>query len=202
MDPGAFSNLFRFRSGVSRRIREIPTTIKNAVGAHCQAERIWSTYRKCFGVASFLLSIFLGMVANSYSEQEALKRWEKNHVPSYSVVQFAMGSRGLMLNQNLSITQKLMRSLPTNLDDPGSFWMSQDSSWFAYYGNSNQQAQVQFYRMGSSSLPHHWIPMGVGWRALEKSIDAVDRVKLSNQSRKIHPAQRAKQRLDPRQLVY
>ncbi len=148
----------------------------------------------------FSSSIFLGIWANELSEAEAVRKWERSHLPSEQIFGFAMGSRRLLFVSDDKRVQKLIHSISTHLDEAGSVWLSSDSNWVAFYSHPDQMIQVRFYCLDCTQIPHQWQPLGVGWFALEKVIAALDQKKakavpLPSQKRKVMLR-------DPREVVY
>jgi len=199
MDLSLDGSLHRVRSWVSGRVPSIPRRTFEKLRASIP----WKTgkYKTRFlSGAFFLLALVLGVWANGIAEMEAISKWERNHLPSERIFKFALGSRGMHQVQDLNQLQKVMRSVPSRLDEMGSIWISTDANWAAYYSSPDQALQAQIYCLRCSNRPEKWKPLGIGWRGLEDALDEIDKNTLLSKPL----AQKKKGRLprDPRELIY
>jgi len=162
-------------------------------------KKLWFQER-LLGAASLVLSVLLGFHANSISEREAIQRWERSHLPSSSIVRFALTSQGWQEIQDQKKIEKLMRSIPVTLDEGGSIWNSSDWNWILFYSHSIDLLQVQFYCYHCSEFPKIWTPLGIGWMGFEKALEGV-RLKLESE-KTLLPKKIWAPWKDPREIIF
>lgn len=169
-------------------------------GLKIRRDTLWKPRKRLFSALLLGSSLLLGVWANELSELEAIKKWERTHLPSERLFEFAMGSRGLRGVSEPRQLQKLIRSITTHLDATGSVWLSSDLNWVAFYSNPDQGIQVQFYCLECLKLPQNWQPVGIGWLALEQVTGVLDQRKSEIHLSAVRNPKTVFR--DPREVVY
>jgi hypothetical protein len=188
-----YIHLFRNKNRDSGRIRALSKGLTQL----CRPYR-----SRLIGSAYFALSGVLGFMAFTFSREEAIEYWERTFLPSEQVVRFSFGSRGLVEAGEGYLVQKAFRSLPSSIDAKGSIWLNADPIWVAVFLPHPETGTIQAvaYCFDCKSLPKNWEPKGIGWRALDKTLETVD-IELSRRksSKMSIPPQFLK---DPREILY
>jgi hypothetical protein len=190
-----FNNLSlpRFKNRIARGVQALSKNLGQLCGRH---------RTRLIGIAYFGVSIALGFAAFTFSRVEAIEYWERTFLPSERVIRFALGSRGLVPAAEGYQAQRVLRSLPSSLDEKGSIWMSTDPIWVAAFLPSKEDTSIQVltYCLDCKNFPKNWQPMGIGWRAMDKAIEQIDRGLKGRKEVKTAPL--SKIRSDPREIVY
>ena len=133
----------------------------------------WENRQKGLGIVLVLFSVLAGNWASNASENAALLKWEKAHLPSLQVLSYAAGNRGMTEMKDIRQIQRCLRSLSVSVDEKGMFWLSEDSNWITYFSGGDE-VMPQVYCLICSLPPSKWSPMGIGWRGLEETMASVD----------------------------
>ena len=193
-----YFNLSGFKNWAAGRVRALSQSFAQVFG------RLGRHRTRLIGAAYFAVSVALGFVAFTCSREEAIEYWERTFLPSGQVIGFALGSRGLVAAVEGYQLQKVLRSLPTSLDDRGSIWLSADPIWVAVFLPSKDDSSVQAetYCLDCKNLPKNWQPMGIGWRAMDKVVNQIDNLLKRRKETKIAPSTQIRSRRDPREFIY
>ena len=73
----------RYRAGLKKKLR------------HPLAAKAWKFRRRCLGGVLLAAALWIGNWANEVSRTEAELKWERTHLPTDRVLDFALGSRGV-----------------------------------------------------------------------------------------------------------
>jgi hypothetical protein len=153
----------QFRDRVSKRLREVQ---KYLVQRFRYQERFLS-------ISSLVSAICLGTCAHRASENEALQRWERTHLPSDRIVQQSIRSYGWGSMDHSKTIEKLVRTIPASLDEKGSVWASDNWNWILFFSSHSELVQPQFYCLHCAKVPTNWLPVGVGWKGLELTLEGM-----------------------------
>jgi hypothetical protein len=170
-DRGGLSG---FREWISRRVRSLSRDPSQKFGKACGAA-LWRQRNRLASGTFFVAAIILGLWANELAEADALARWERMHLPSERIIQFALGSRNFHSVRDENQMQKILRSIPSRLDESGAFWLSENANWVVFYAAPDQAVQAQLYCFRCETLPKQWKPVGLGWRGLEETMQEIDK---------------------------
>lgn len=209
--------------GNAKRVQALPKAIaqrirpriQKLISAQGAATSLLSRFRQeLSSLCLLMLSLILGHCAHSTSRSGAIAEWERDFRPSSQVVSYALSGLGLRPAhpvQDQKQFARAFRSLPTRLDEEGSFWMSDDSQWVAYFSPTEDQSDPHLYydpsavpaksTQGPKSLPH-WQPMGYGWRGMQQVIKLLE--VASSKRLKLGPVVPRKSPIyvDPRAIIY
>lgn len=211
--------MFRFMSGVAGGISTVSDRFKKRCRIAASAVRGLSfkkvvkkpnffkfhhNQRRLLSVALFLTAILLAIKAHDISQGDGIQKWLRDHPPSLKILEFSLGSRGLrslaFSQKNEKIFQKVIRTLPTSLDEEGAIWLSQDETWVASYYGKDHEIQPYLFCAECSTLPKNWRSLGFGWPAFESLISAIDQ-RLTREQKK-SPLEKKKVWRDPREISY
>ncbi len=195
MDTRFRWNLHWGRVWISRRVSTLSANTLEKVRLTLQA-RLWRNGKIWVGVIFLLLSVWIGNWAKQVSQLEAAAQWEREHLPSEQIIECLMKSRGLGLVRHLKKLHKVLRTLPSTIDDPGSIWISESVDWIAFYGSPERSPQVQIYCLQCSFLPTQWGPLGVGWTAIALALQKMDQKAI------LLKGPKAQIQKDPREIFY
>ncbi|MEO5968901.1 MAG: hypothetical protein ABIQ95_03165 [Bdellovibrionia bacterium] len=186
-------NLPRLKTWTARRVRAVSKSLTQLCGRH---------RTRLVGIAYFAISVVLGFAAFTLSREEAIEYWERTFLPSERVIHFALGSRGLIPATEGYHSQKALRSLPSSLDEKGSFWLNTDPVWVAVFLPSDKDFGIHAvaYCHDCKNFPRNWQPMGIGWRAMDKVIEQID--KGLRHRKDVKRVLLPKFQDDPREIVY
>ncbi len=154
--------------------------------------------RKFLSLAFLVVSIGVGILANSISQSEAVRSWLKTHLPSSQLIEFVAKHHGFQPCREPHSLQKAMRLIPTRLDDEGNFWLSDDRNWIAVFGEPQSTFQAHLYCFQCSVFPKRWELLGTGWEAFESLIQILSK---KRHSIRVQPKMRTSYR-DPRAIQY
>lgn len=180
MDLLNFRSRFRIPPWASRRILAVPKNIKRRL------------------TSGFLLALalLLGFWANHWSELEAIREWEKKHVPDSTVFKALVQTFKLKEMQDNRTLQKINRLLPVHLEEAGSIWKTENSNWIVFYSDPNDALQMQVYCQECSIPPQTpWKRVGVGWIGVEALLEELKKGGFKKAVLK-------KRYRDPREIVY
>lgn len=130
--------------------------------------------RKFLAVAFLITSISFGILAFGQAREEAIKSWERAHLPSLQVWVLALSTRGYRTLSDIGEIQKLARSLPTTLDSEGSIWVDRDLNWVVLYHDINQALPAHIFYRDIRKKPEAWSPRGIGWAHFDSTLNEVD----------------------------
>src|SRR5438132_1657306 len=125
----------RFSDRISKGLQELQKTF---IKKFRHQERILS-------ISSLVLALCFGNCAQNASEREALRRWERSHIPSDKVFEYSVGSQGWRLMVQSKVVEKLIRGTPATIDEKGAVWVNENWNWILFYSGSSETVQAQFY---------------------------------------------------------
>jgi hypothetical protein len=180
-------------SGIQKRIQALSNSLVRKSGS--------ATRKRVMSAGFLACSCVFGIWANDIAQIEAKMRWAREHPPSVRVIDFALGSRGLRKIEDTDQIHRVVRLIPTHLDENGAFWLSSNGQWVAFFSDSIQSNTIHIYCSICNRTPQgpDWRPFGVGWEALENVTDEIDQ-----KTQNVSPIQRSKKVVfkDPRELSY
>jgi hypothetical protein len=187
---------------IFRRLSAVSKGFVGKVGTSNPSSFFEKQRKRILAGVFFFLAIGLGWIAQDLAQTEAENRWGRNHPPSRAVVHYALASQGFVAVLEADSLQRVIRSIPTHLDDEGSFWITQDARWVVFILEGDTAIPASAYRLSSESRlkTEHWIPLGQGWGGFE---ELMKRVKskaprlLNSKTKKQLPLWK-----DPREIVY
>lgn len=149
-------------------------------------------------------SALLGGMASEVSRREALSDWLRSHAPPRATWERALASHGWKQVSSPEILHRVLRSLPSRLDEPATVWLTRDTKWIALF-ESVEVDPVAFGRPGAPEKPKAtelagaWEPLGRGWPAFESLLErmAAARPEITRKTGRERPRNR-----DPREIVY
>lgn len=197
MDFSVSSCLSRIRKGFWRRISSLSDWSEEKL-RNPLAKKVWIFRKRCLGAIFVGTAIWLGVWANEVSQLEAKMKWEKTHLPTEQILDFALGSRGMKQVRDLKLLQRATYTLPARLDELGAVWLSEGANWLAFFTGSEENTQVKIYCQPCTMQPRIWQPKGVGWRGLELALQEIDRRIGERQG--VTPKKRIER--DPREIVF
>lgn len=167
-----FFDRFSLSSGISQISQRVQTLSK------VTSNKVWPHQKKILAIFLILFSIFLGFWAEKIARSEAVQEWERAHPPSPLIWGHAMGSRGLQKLQDPKILQKILRSLPSMLDEPGSIWLSSDQLWLVIFSSDTELTVTAQIYCTSCKNPTQgkiaWERFGNGWIGFEQVLQRLD----------------------------
>jgi hypothetical protein len=139
-------------------------------------------------------SLVLGFWAYDQAAADALHAWELRHPPGLPVWQHALGARALVPAGAGSKLSQASRTLPARLEQEGTAWISEDSTWVAVFGPPDSAQPVHFFCKTCDHAPLAWSPAGRSWPGFERVLARVDALpKISVRKIVAH---------DPREIRY
>ena len=160
--------------------------------------------RRRLGLALLVLSLGLGAWAYEASTDDALWGWKSRHFPSNDAWSSALGSRGYQSVTQADRLNRVLRTLPSQLDVSGSVWSTTDQNWIAIYprdAGEGTGAPVLYCYL-CEELPLAWNPEGRGWDGFDQTIIKMDRGLPALRGRKPKKSQKREEYHDPRELRY
>lgn len=139
------------------------------------ANRLRAHRRKLIGLCWLLLSVILGFWAEQIAQSEALQTWKDTHPPSPRVWRHALGSLGFEQCTDSKVLQKVLRNIPSMVDDHGSIWLSTETQWIAIYSNEEDSTfPVDIYGL-NCALPkegvRNWNNFNSGWDGFDQVLE-------------------------------
>jgi|GEM_PF-1154317 hypothetical protein len=183
----------------SKRATKIPNGSSHASRDALWFKTLWVQKERGLGGVLLALAVAMGVYANEWSEQEALLRWEKTHLPSSRVIQYAMESRRMVWLQDPSKVHRGLKSLPVSADEKGTFWFN-EKGWVVFFSQTPEMLIPQLYCFRCEEGGDQWSPMGRGWTGFENTMLRIDQWMESLPLRPQRVAPRVF--LDPRAIVY
>ena len=173
-----------FFKGVSNRVRALPKGPDSK--------------RRILGIACFLLALFLAAWARQIAEVTALSSWLNSHHPSEMLWQQILALDGFNPVKEEHLLHQALRTLPLNLDEPGSVWMTADNGWIAVFQDTSPSETV--FTMSPSQPPLQWEPLGTGWIGFEAALRRAQWAAAAG--KKVAPPKPQAVREDPRAIRY
>lgn len=156
-------------SKVSQRVQTLSKVTSNRVRLH---------QKRILGIFLIFFSIPLGFWAEKIARSEAVQEWEKAHPPSRVIWEHAIGSRGFQKLQESKSLQKILKSLPSMIDDPGAIWLSSDRQWIVIFSQENELTETSQIYCVSCKNPTPgkiaWESLGIGWTGFEQVMKSLD----------------------------
>jgi hypothetical protein len=186
-------------SAFSKRKTKVPKGPSHASRHAAWIQTLWTQKERGLGGIFLLLAVAMGMWANEWSEQEAILKWEKTHLPSLKVIQHALESRGMVWLRDSAKIHRCLKSLPTSVDEKGAFWLH-DKGWVVFFSQTPEMLIPQLYCLNCHEIGGQWSSMGRGWSGFENTMVQLDqRMKsLRLLPKNVAPAVF----LDPRAILY
>lgn len=157
-------------AGSEQASKALPrTTPKLGFGQAIQKHKSW-----ILAVTWLLLAGGFGNWASESSEASAILSWEKRFRPSLRILHHALGSRSYTFLKDEKKVQKVEYTLPSTLDQRGSFWSTQDYNWIVYFTEGEDTVRPHLYCLDCSKKPENWREQGLGWRALDSLLETLD----------------------------
>jgi hypothetical protein len=150
-----------------------------------------------------IISCLCGLWAKELAESEAALRWGSEHPPSSRVVRFSLESFGYRREQDPDKLHRVVRWIPSHLDETASFWVTRDLDWIAYFSDLQKTVQIELYCHSCSSVPksQDWSPEGVGWSVFEDLLQRIEGKKSIPMLPNKGSIRRSSPR-DPREIVF
>lgn len=154
-----------------------------------------------FGALWFVLAILFGIWANDASEASAILAWEKKFRPSLRIAHHAFASRAYAFQTDPKKVQSAEYTLPSTIDQEGSFWVSNDHNWVAYFAKAEDMIRPYLYCYDCTQKPKEWTEQGLGWRALDTILETLDVLAAKRPKAKAVKKGQAEYR-DPREIRF
>jgi|GEM_PF-4807106 len=193
-----------FSYWISHRLSFVKIPLRIQAVSQITTNQLRVHRRKIIGLCWILLSVFLGFRAEQIAQSEALHSWKETHPPSTRVWRHALGSLGFEHCKDSKVLQKVLRSLPSMIDDHGSIWLSTQNQWIAIYSNEeNSTFPVDIYGL-NCNLPNreirNWDNFNSSWDGFDKILEHLNQIQP--QSPKLVEKRKSKIPRDSREIRY
>ena len=215
MDRIGRRSLFRVSHWFSKRIQ----TLSRSPSQKLRITPINPVNKKRLTSLAFIVSsIWVGSVAESYTQQDAIYGWHQKHLPPFIVLELGLNHYGFQIFDENRKLQKIMDEFPLEHEVEGSVWKTSDLKWIAIRQSSEAAILLKVYcfqclspaaptpsssDLSSASLD--WQYLGIGWGGFSQLLKDIESWRtapnstssIANESPKGKPVF-----LDPREIRY
>jgi hypothetical protein len=187
----------QFRSGLQTRVQRV-------------SEKYFSSFRiarkRLLSIFWIALAGLFGVWANEASELQAWNRFKKDHFPGRAVISAVLNGYHFVQIQESDRLQKILRTVPTHLDEEGAFWISTNRKWIVHFSDWDDWVQAQVFSLeekGAKATRREalkWERLGVKWEGIERLLRLLEEAKQDKTQSK--PFQSHRRFRDPREIVY
>ncbi|MCM2278566.1 MAG: hypothetical protein NDJ89_10880 [Oligoflexia bacterium] len=198
MDLADRLRVFEAFNRLQRRVRALQEQARKRLPKPLSAHPL--TRSRIRGAIFLLVSLWLGSIAYSIAETEAMHAWEKAHPPSRAAWEHSLGTRGYQEAKDARAIHKSLVSMPALVDEAGAIWMTSTGSWIAIPLAGSGNLPFRLFCRECSHPGEAWEPRGRGWRGFENVLAAID--SLTPPPPAAPAPRKPREIIDPREIRY